>query len=210
MKAGTLFDDSTAGPVKIGDAAALAADRMRAALDGSASNSADAFQPVGAVALATLATDPEPVTADPPPRECEHCGRSFQPRAGSGGRPQRYCSTECRQAANAKPKAPTLANEIPTAEAQELANVAMEAARAKIAELTPPGNFDWSASGEDAESVVLWEQPATAVYWNPRGQAVIRQSRWDDDDPYLIFAAENLPRLIERLEAMLKEAYERT
>ena len=28
---------------------------------------------------------------------CEQCGKSFTPRAGSGGKHQRFCSSECRQ-----------------------------------------------------------------------------------------------------------------
>lgn len=34
-----------------------------------------------------------PLAAKP---ACEQCGNSFEPRKGSGGKPQRFCSTECR------------------------------------------------------------------------------------------------------------------
>src|SRR5688572_9198694 len=30
---------------------------------------------------------------------CAHCGTEFEPRRGSGGRPQKYCSPECRAGA---------------------------------------------------------------------------------------------------------------
>jgi hypothetical protein len=30
--------------------------------------------------------------------KCEHCGNPFQPRKRSGGKPQKYCSEECRRA----------------------------------------------------------------------------------------------------------------
>jgi hypothetical protein len=36
--------------------------------------------------------------ADQEQRTCEHCGNAFSPRSGSGGRPQKFCSPECRLA----------------------------------------------------------------------------------------------------------------
>jgi hypothetical protein len=37
----------------------------------------------------------------------ENCHTSFEPRAGSGGKPQRFCSTDCRRAFNNAQRAPT-------------------------------------------------------------------------------------------------------
>jgi hypothetical protein len=56
-------------------------------------------------------------------------------------------------------------------------------------------DFDWS----DQESVVLTEQPETAVYWNPRGELVIRQRRWPDDDPCIFISPHNVAAFIDRL-----------
>lgn len=63
-------------------------------------------------------------------------------------------------------------------------------------------DFDWS---RDKGDVVVQQQQAVAVYWNPRDSLVIRQERdWnDDDDHYIVVAAQNLPTLIERLQAEL-------
>ncbi len=36
---------------------------------------------------------------------CEKCGDRFTPRSGSGGRPQKFCTEECRRAADADRKA---------------------------------------------------------------------------------------------------------
>jgi predicted nucleic acid-binding Zn ribbon protein len=33
-------------------------------------------------------------------QRCHHCGKPFCPRHGSGGSPQRFCSTECRNIFN--------------------------------------------------------------------------------------------------------------
>ena len=49
--------------------------------------------------------------------------------------------------------------------------------------------FDWRTSTD----VVCEEQPALAVYTNPRGQCILRQEqRWDEQDDTVIFiCAEN-------------------
>jgi hypothetical protein len=45
-------------------------------------------------------------------------------------------------------------------------------------------NFDWTHD----DAVVLHEQPAVAVYTNPRNEVVIRQAcAWDEDDDTVIF-----------------------
>ena len=63
------------------------------------------------------------------------------------------------------------------------------------------GGFDWS----DDSAVVLREQPATAVYFNPRGQVVIRQQgEVFDDDPFVFFNVESLPALIAALTSASK------
>jgi hypothetical protein len=58
--------------------------------------------------------------------------------------------------------------------------------------------FDWS----DEENVVCHEQPRSAVYFNPRGQVVIRQQadyHAFDEDSFVFFSIENVPALIEAL-----------
>ncbi|MCC6948849.1 MAG: hypothetical protein IT539_13860 [Bradyrhizobiaceae bacterium] len=63
---------------------------------------------------------------------------------------------------------------------------------------TQKPDFDWS---ED-DSVVLKEQPATAVYINPKGCIVIRQEQgpMDDEDSFVFIAPENIERLIVELQ----------
>lgn len=217
----TLFPPDHGELQPIGTAAA----RMRDALAKSAGQPTDAppslapTQPTDCDAT----VEPEPAPTDVPVENvtpdapsCARCGQPFTPRSGTGGKPQRYCSTECRKAANAtnSPNVPTSGpTSKPTPEDnQALVDKAMAAARATVAAYTPPApDFDWGSNGGDADSVVLWDQPATAVYWNPRGQVVIRQeAHWnDDDDTCLIFDPGNLPRLIERLEQVLREAYDK-
>ena len=63
----------------------------------------------------------------------------------------------------------------------------------------PPSHsdFDWSTDG----SVIIAEQPETALYWNDREQLVIRQRRWPNDDSFVFFNKVMLPHLIFMLQA---------
>lgn len=68
----------------------------------------------------------------------------------------------------------------------------------------PPENyddFDWSTD----KSVVLRSQRATAVYFNRRGDLVIRQEReWDEDsDPFMLITEHNIDPFLERLTVIL-------
>jgi hypothetical protein len=58
-------------------------------------------------------------------------------------------------------------------------------------------DFDWNTDN----SVVITEQPETAIYWNSRDQMVIRQRGWPDDDSFLYFNRAMLPDLIDLLQA---------
>jgi hypothetical protein len=80
---------------------------------------------------------------------------------------------------------------------------------APLAQCGPPEedqdfyDFDWNTS----DSVVLQSQPATAIYFNPKGCIVIRQERsWcQDDDPYVVITPENA---VQFMEALAKRARE--
>jgi hypothetical protein len=136
----------------------------------------------------------------PPAPTCEQCSNPFDRRQGSGGKAQRFCSAACRVAWHAAhPRAPAIA---PVAPVKSTAEKAGEMALTVAAAKPPAGDaFDW----RDKDDVVIETQRATAIYWNPAGQIVIRQEAgWsDDDDPYLFFEPANLPRVIERLQAEL-------
>jgi hypothetical protein len=69
--------------------------------------------------------------------------------------------------------------------------------------LTESHEFRW-----DAESIVLAEQPQTAVYLSPQNQIVIRQlaGALCDDDPLVLFEPHCVPTLIAALEAAMRDA----
>ena len=62
---------------------------------------------------------------------------------------------------------------------------------------TPFGEFDWVNSS----SVVLREQPETAVYFNPEGALVIRQRdpNSDMDDPFVYIQPNNQAAFLDAL-----------
>jgi hypothetical protein len=62
--------------------------------------------------------------------------------------------------------------------------------------------FDWDEVG-----TTIPHQPRTSIYWNKNGQVVIRQEgEVFEDDPYVFFSVESLPRLIEVLQWELGES----
>jgi hypothetical protein len=133
--------------------------------------------------------------------ECRNCHREFTPRRGTGGRPQVYCSAECRRDADAERKAnaPIREQRAP----QRAERPAPEPLRNEFALVAPEraGNgdaFDWIDNSAD---VVLPEQSAVAVYENARGEIVIRQEKsWcEDHDHIVVVRPENLMTLIDKL-----------
>lgn len=61
-------------------------------------------------------------------------------------------------------------------------------------------DFDWFRD----ESVIMREQPATAVYQNKGGAIVIRQEKtWQEEDPFVFIRPEFIPTLVR---ALLNEA----
>jgi hypothetical protein len=51
----------------------------------------------------TSRVDPASLFDDNKPR-CDQCGEPFEPRTGNGGKPQRFCSSECRIAFHNEPQ----------------------------------------------------------------------------------------------------------
>ena len=74
---------------------------------------------------------------------------------------------------------------------------------ANLPEPEDDGEFQWCD-----DDVIVHHQPRTAVYWNPRGQIVIREAAADygDDDPFVFVSVEHLPALISALQSRLNEA----
>jgi hypothetical protein len=70
------------------------------------------------------------------------------------------------------------------------------APQAAVTALPQDDDFDWYG-----KEVIIHEQPATAIYFNPQGALVIRQRAFDcgDDDPFVFISRKNIADFIERL-----------
>lgn len=137
---------------------------------------------------------------------CERCGSEFTARQGSGGKPQRFCSTDCRQAFHATARTAGMCDPADDLDSQRSQRAPTCSGSALVpaviprpeSENAPAGNsedFDWN----DSPSVVLKEQPATAIYWNARGDLVIRQQGWPDDDSVILISENNAQAFLDKL-----------
>ena len=143
---------------------------------------------------ALLPLTAEPIAAaDLDPPVCEQCSNPFSRRTGSGGKPQRFCSTECRRLFHAA-NVPTPKAGIGETESEA---IPQPIAQRPIPEPPRPEEFDWLTN----ELVVLKEQPATAIYFNPGDDLVIRQkAAWDrEEDSFIFIAPGNAQEFLDRL-----------
>ena len=125
-------------------------------------------------------------------KTCEQCKNEFLPRQGRGGKPQRFCSTDCRLAFHSggqhSQRSPTCSALVPV-------GVIIDHPRAENAPEATAEDFDWG----DAESLIVPEQNATACYFNKAGELVIRQKRWPGDDSVIFVAPGCIADFIDKL-----------
>jgi len=123
-------------------------------------------------------------------KSCQHCGQRFTPRIG--GKPQLFCSVDCRRAFHDKPQRDNV--HVSYSGSTTLPAV-IQPLVSENAPASPTTDFDWS----DVDAVVLAEQPETAVYWNPNGDLVIRQRHWPDDDSLIFISRTNVDEFVDKL-----------
>jgi hypothetical protein len=124
------------------------------------------------------------------PPLCERCNKPFTARSGSGGKPQCFCSSECRTASH------TDSQRSDSQRQDDQQNVGKTPALVTLG--SPPKQYDFDWSGED---VIIHEQPATAVYFNPQGALVIRQraSDYDYHDPFVYIGPDHIEAFLDKL-----------
>jgi hypothetical protein len=141
---------------------------------------------------------------------CEQCGKVFAPREGSGGKPQRFCSSECRTGFHSgsrqrDQRAPTCSVAtgqaatpiaVPAKATQEASEAVLAAYLEKRREEQEDG-FDWYRD----DSIALERQLSIAIYLNPRGHLVIRQEQEadQDEDTFIYIAPQNIRSFIDQL-----------
>ena len=126
-------------------------------------------------------------------KNCQRCGNEFKSRNGNGGKPQRFCSTACRQAFHSQRSQRSPTCTLPTLVPAVIDQPKPENAPRATPE--PSEDFDWN----DTESVVLTEQRETAIYWNPNGDLVIRQKCWPDDDVWVVISKSSVDQFLDKL-----------
>lgn len=127
--------------------------------------------------------------ADASKKICENCNGEFTPRAGSGGKPQRFCGEDCRRQYHAD------SQRGPTPEPKQALAV-IPAQKKPATEPEPENEFDWNTDS----SVVLNERPATAVYFNNAQDLVIRQKQpWDSEDAFVYIPRDAINEFLDRL-----------
>jgi hypothetical protein len=127
---------------------------------------------------------------------CEQCGIDFQPRNGSGGEQQRFCSDDCRGLFHRGQRRSHRAPPSPPCSAQPLLFIDQpKPQNAPTASPERSKDFDWSSDS----SIILREQPVTACYFNADGPLVIRQRRWPDDDAIIVIAESSLDIFLDKL-----------
>ena len=105
---------------------------------------------------------------------CEQCDAPFAPRRGTGGKPQRFCSADCRAIFHAqrKQRGTPHVGDVDGGGAEQRVLEPPPVPALKAATQSDGWDFDWSKNKDD---IVVPGQPAIAVYFNPRGEVVIRQ-----------------------------------
>src|SRR5689334_23520060 len=96
----------------------------------------------------TSRVDPASLFDDNKPL-CDQCGEPFEPRTGNGGKPQRFCNSECRIAFHNEPQR---GQRSPTCMAPSL-SAAVAESKAKAAP---------AATGEDDSADYCWAVPSQA------------------------------------------------
>jgi hypothetical protein len=124
-------------------------------------------------------------------KPCEQCGQPLKSRKHGGGSPQRFCSQECRTAWHSAQRNPACTLE------SAIVDPPPKKPQTDSPAATPEASedFDWS----NTNSVVLEQQPRTAVYWNPVGQLVIRQYDWPDEDSCIVISKTSLDEFLDKL-----------
>jgi hypothetical protein len=127
-----------------------------------------------------------------PSKACEQCAKPFEPRSRTGGKPQKFCSPDCRSAFHAEAQR---GQHTPTLDAPSTLDPIPEP-KSKPAPADDPNEFNWAS---DTDAVILPEQFLTACYFNPKGELVIRQRRWPDDDQFIFIAPESIDTFIDKV-----------
>jgi len=128
--------------------------------------------------------EPEPAKA-----VCEHCGAPFVPRAGTGGKPQRFCSTKCRLAFHREVQ-----------RSQRRATYGVAIALPAVIDHPSEKNAPAPRSRDFVDSQILVAaQPQIIFERTDCGDFIIRQTNWPDDDAEIFIHRDLVAVFVDRL-----------
>jgi hypothetical protein len=120
---------------------------------------------------------------------CENCGSVFEPRKGSGGKPQRFCSPQCRKGSQRPNDVVPNVNDAPRVGEDVGRGVGLD-----VGDETR--EFNWAAPDN---CIALESQLTTVLYRNRDDSLVIRQWNWPDDDHYIVITKQNIGAFLDKL-----------
>ncbi len=124
---------------------------------------------------------------EPDLRSCQKCGKTFEPRSGSGGSFQRFCCTDCRldfhkERLRSQRRACTLGRSHGLLPPHSTANADPN---------VPENGF-----------VLMGQQDVIEVAWDECGNLLLRQGRRHGGDHELHICRDYFPRFLETVDAL--------
>jgi len=127
------------------------------------------------------------LTTDPNLRSRQRCGKSFEPRSGSGGSLQRFCCTDCRLSFHK--------------ERLRCQRAGLYAGRSTRA-ATPHATTNAEPDRLEIGFVLMRQQDVVEVAWDQRGNLLLRQGCGLGGDPELHICRDYFPRFLETVDAL--------
>jgi len=143
-----------------------------------------------------LLTPDQPAPAIEESKRCEQCQQPFTPRTHTGGKPQRFCSMDCRTAFHAAQRdqhKPTC-SDVPPVTAFRQPSKRTPTTRDR------KDDWEWWDEADNEDCIVQTRCDGVAIYENTSGRIVIRAEGRDGEyDPIVQINRENLLAVIDKL-----------
>jgi hypothetical protein len=119
---------------------------------------------------------------------CDECGKAFKPRTGTGGSPQRFCSTNCRLSFHAESQ-------------RSQRGPACDAPTRLPATEEQPALQHETSEDEDG-FVLMGQQDYVEVAWDQHGNLLLRQNRLFEGDQELRISRDYFPQFVTALDVL--------
>lgn len=140
----------------------------------------------------TLTSDMSELSPGQSGTSCEQCHEPFAPRQGSGGKPQRFCSEQCRRQFHAA---------APPTRGAGVGAVEVQAPPSQATLPTPAAN---SRAAPTKPACLLAPQNGIEIERDGYGNLVIRQNNWPEDDNEILIHRDYEQIFIDSLTCVLE------